>query len=255
MLARSRADRLRSPRLIATVALFVGWLAVYLSTTSPTVNFIDSGELITALYEPGIAHPPGYPLYVLLGYVASHLLPGEVAWRVNAFSAFWGAVAVTVLFLLLLEVAALVRRKATSAHAAPSRASKKQKAAAARSALTGTSGDGPKLSPWPELVLAAAVASLFAASSSFWSRTAQAKMYTLHYFFVVFLLLAALRYRAAYERGDDTGVRRWLLVTTLGAGLSLTNHMMTILLAPGVLVLLIAGSGWRARLNALLRRW
>lgn len=252
MLARFRADRVRSPRLIATIALFLGWLVVYVSTTSPTVNFIDSGELITALYEPGIAHPPGYPLYVLLGYVASHLLPGEVAWRVNAFSAFWGAMAVTVLFLLLLEVAAFIRRSVVPTRTAPARPNKRQKAAAR---LAAPASGEPKASPWPELVLAASAASLFAASSSFWSRTAQAKMYTLHYFFVVFLLLAALQYRAAYERGDAGSAQRWLLATTLGSGLSLTNHMMTILLAPGVLVLLLAGSGWRARLNALLRRW
>jgi hypothetical protein len=255
MLARLRDYPSRSPRLLATVALFLGWLAVYLSTTSPTVNFIDSGELITALYEPGVAHPPGYPLYVLLGYVASHLLPGEIAWRVNAFSAFWGAITVTVLFLLLLEVAALVRRSAAPAPAVSARASKKQKAVAARSAETGLTPGEASAPAWSELLLAASVASLFAASSSFWSRTAQAKMYTLHYFFVVLLLLAALRYRAAYERGDDRSARRWLLVTTLGAGLSLTNHMMTILLAPGVLVLLLAGRDWRTRLQALLRRW
>ncbi|HVF98327.1 MAG TPA: DUF2723 domain-containing protein, partial [Chloroflexia bacterium] len=237
MLARLRADHVRSPRLITTLSLFLGWLAVYLSTTSPTVNFIDSGELITAAYEPGIAHPPGYPLYVLLGYVASHLLPGEVAWRVNAFSAFWGAMAVTVLFLLLLEVSAFVRRSVVPAQTASPRTHKRQKAATARQAGTGPSSAEPKASPWPEMVLAASVASLFAASSSFWSRTAQAKMYTLHYFFVVFLLLAALQYRAAFDRGDGTAARRWLLATTLGAGLSLTNHMMTILLAPGGLVL------------------
>src|SRR5919204_5406314 len=90
---------------IAGALLTLVWLAVYLATVSPTVNFIDSGELITAVHEPGIAHPPGYPLYTLLGYVVSHLLGGEVAWRVNVMSAFWGALAVGCTFFLLLAIA------------------------------------------------------------------------------------------------------------------------------------------------------
>ncbi|HEX8599850.1 MAG TPA: DUF2723 domain-containing protein [Chloroflexia bacterium] len=255
MLARVRAVE-GWPTLLGATTLFLGWLVIYLSTTSPTVNFIDSGELITALYEPGIAHPPGYPLYVLLGYVASHLLPGEVAWRVNAFSAFWGAMAVLVLFLLLLEVAAFAKRSVLArAQEHQGRTSKRQRKEGARAGdATQRATDGTR-SPWPELMLAASVASLFAASSSFWSRTAQAKMYTLHYFFVVFLYLSALKYRAAFERGDSAGTRRWLLVTALAGGLSLTNHLMTILLVPGLLVVLLAGSDWRSRLSALLKNW
>ncbi|HEY0068769.1 MAG TPA: DUF2723 domain-containing protein [Chloroflexia bacterium] len=243
------------PTLIATIALFLGWLVVYLSTTSPTVNFIDSGELITALYEPGIAHPPGYPLYVLLGYVASHLLPGEVAWRVNAFSAFWGAMTVAALFLMLLEVGALVERSVARAHASQARGSKRQRKVASRATVEVQAGASETPFQWPMLMLAGSVASLFGASSSFWSRTAQAKMYTLHYFFVVFLLLTALKYRASYERGDARSARRWLLVTALTAGLSLTNHMMTILLVPGLLIVLLGGTDWRARLKALLGNW
>ncbi|HEX8231315.1 MAG TPA: DUF2723 domain-containing protein [Chloroflexia bacterium] len=255
MLARVRAAEGR-PTVIGATALFLAWLLIYMSTTSPTVNFIDSGELITTLYEPGIAHPPGYPLYVLLGYVASHLLPGEVAWRVNAFSAFWGAMTVMVLFLLLLEVGGHIRRTvAVVAQEHQGRASKRQRKQVGRTEEAARTTEGTVTSPWHELILPGLVASLFGASSSFWSRTAQAKMYTLHYFFVVFLFLSAMRYRAAYERADRNATRRWLLVTAIAGGLSLTNHMMTILLVPGILVVLLAGSDWRLRLKALLSNW
>src|SRR5436190_22943890 len=87
---------------IAGALITIGWLVIYLVTVSPTVNFIDSGELITAVHEPGVVHPPGYPLYTLLGYVVSHLLGGEVAWRVNALSSFFGALAVGAMFFLLV---------------------------------------------------------------------------------------------------------------------------------------------------------
>src|SRR5437588_12667687 len=99
MLARAYSYSLppRTTWIIGAI-LTALWLVIYLITVSPTVNFIDSGELITALHEPGIAHPPGYPLYTLLGYAASHLPIGEVAWRVNLFSAAWGAMAVGAMY-------------------------------------------------------------------------------------------------------------------------------------------------------------
>src|SRR5205814_10264196 len=73
-----------SPRrtiLLAAVLLFVVTLFVYLVTLSPTVNFIDSGEIITVGATAGIAHPPGYPLYTLLIIAASALPFGNEAVR------------------------------------------------------------------------------------------------------------------------------------------------------------------------------
>ena len=66
-------------------------LALYLHSLAPTITMAngagDSGELASTAYTLGIAHPTGYPLYTLLGYVVSNLPVGEVAWRVNALSA------------------------------------------------------------------------------------------------------------------------------------------------------------------------
>ncbi|MEW6679624.1 MAG: DUF2723 domain-containing protein [bacterium] len=52
-----------------------GSFEVYLHTLTPTVEFHDSGELISVAYTLGIAHPPGYPLYTLLGEVFITLIP------------------------------------------------------------------------------------------------------------------------------------------------------------------------------------
>ena len=95
--------------LLAGAALTLFWFIVYLFTVSPTVNFIDSGELITAAYEPGIAHPPGYPLYVLMGYVVTHLLWGEVAWRLNVLSSFWSAMCLGTFYFLVLRAWAYIQ--------------------------------------------------------------------------------------------------------------------------------------------------
>ncbi len=79
-------------------------LATYIVTLSPSVVEGDPGEFQFVPYILGIPHPPGYPLYCLLGWVWSHLLPfGDVAFRMNLFSAIWGAAAVGVLALLGLE--------------------------------------------------------------------------------------------------------------------------------------------------------
>jgi hypothetical protein len=74
-------------------------LAVYVRTLSPTVAGGDSGELIAAAYTLGVPHPPGYPLYTLLGKLFTLLPVGTIAWRVNLLSAVCGAGAATLLFL------------------------------------------------------------------------------------------------------------------------------------------------------------
>ncbi|HEX9990303.1 MAG TPA: DUF2723 domain-containing protein [Chloroflexia bacterium] len=256
MLERLAGGRTRITWL-AGALLFLGWFSVYLSTVSPTVNFIDSGELIAAAYEPGIAHPPGYPLYILLGFVTSHLLWGEIAWRVNVLSAFWGAMAVAAMFFLVMVATTYLewRNRPKSAPIAKRRKPAKSSAPKPPAKVDVEAGDTGSSKTWL-LYLGAALsaASLFAASSTFWSRTAQAKMYTLHYFFVLALLTAAIQYSWAYERGDEPATRRWLLVLSAGLGLSFTNHLMTMLLGPGVLALLVLGGDWVMRFRALLRR-
>jgi hypothetical protein len=47
----------------------------------------------------GIPHNPGYPLYTLLAYLWSHFPVGSFAYRANLMSAFWGALAVALLYL------------------------------------------------------------------------------------------------------------------------------------------------------------
>lgn len=76
---------------------------LYWITLAPTVTSEDSGELITAAYTLGIAHPPGYPLWCILAKVFTLLPVGSVAYRVNLLSACLGALAVGVLALLALR--------------------------------------------------------------------------------------------------------------------------------------------------------
>jgi tetratricopeptide (TPR) repeat protein len=85
--------------ICAGAAAFTAWV-VYVLTLAPSVAGEDAGELITAAWEPGIPHPPGYPLWTLLAHVFTWLPGGTVAWRVNLFSAFAAALCVGVTALL-----------------------------------------------------------------------------------------------------------------------------------------------------------
>ncbi|MCL4354305.1 DUF2723 domain-containing protein [Patescibacteria group bacterium] len=72
---------------ILEIVLFFFLFFLYLSNLSPSVYGGDVGDLITASYVHGVAHPPGYPLFTLLGYLLSHIpLNSTVAYRVGLIS-------------------------------------------------------------------------------------------------------------------------------------------------------------------------
>ena len=99
-LSRSVWAWMAKPRYVFLVPTSLAFV-LYASTVAPTVTSEDSGELITAAYTLGIAHPPGYPLWCILGKLFTLLPVGTVAYRVNLLSAALGAVAVGVLALIV----------------------------------------------------------------------------------------------------------------------------------------------------------
>jgi hypothetical protein len=73
-------------------ALATGFLLVYLRTLCPTTYLGDSGQISTAIVTGGIIHPPGYPLFSLLGRASLLLVPcGEPAFRVGCVVALAAA--------------------------------------------------------------------------------------------------------------------------------------------------------------------
>ncbi len=85
-------------------AVFFGSFAVYLLTLAPEVTFWDCGELSAAAWSLGIPHPPGYPLFCIIGKFFTFLPLGSVVYRLNVMSAFFAAGTVYVLFLTLKRV-------------------------------------------------------------------------------------------------------------------------------------------------------
>ncbi len=77
------------------IVAFVAGLVLYLASMAPGLPpGHDSAELVTAAAVGGIAHPPGYPLYTLLGHFFIGLCGGDPAWAMNLFSVLCGALAV-----------------------------------------------------------------------------------------------------------------------------------------------------------------
>ena len=94
----------RSPLFGAWLVFFVV-LTVYIFTSAPTIGPIDSGELSLVVKTLGIAHPTGYPLFTLLGKIwVTLMFWGDLAFRLNIFSAFTGACAAAFLFLTLSQL-------------------------------------------------------------------------------------------------------------------------------------------------------
>jgi hypothetical protein len=96
-----------------TYSLLLGafLFAIYAATAARTIYAGDSGELVAAVHVLGIPHPPGYPLYVLLGKLFTVLVPlGSIAFRMSLFSAACAAAAGAALYALLCREG--VRRSA-----------------------------------------------------------------------------------------------------------------------------------------------
>jgi hypothetical protein len=83
----------------AAVLLFLLFLALYARTAAPSVLSGDSAEFQMAAPLLGVPHPTTYPLYVLLGKLATLVIPvGDMAWRVTVVSAVCAALAVALFF-------------------------------------------------------------------------------------------------------------------------------------------------------------
>jgi Protein of unknown function (DUF2723) len=67
-----------------------GLFVLYAATSPRTVAFEDDGLFVMSSYFLGIEHPPGYPLFTLIGHLFSRLPFGSVAYRVHLVSALFG---------------------------------------------------------------------------------------------------------------------------------------------------------------------
>jgi transmembrane protein TMEM260 (protein O-mannosyltransferase) len=81
----ARADWIQACSVAAVL------FALYALTSPRSVALEDDGLFVLSSYYLGIEHPPGYPLFTLIGHLFTHLPFGSVAYRVHLASALFGA--------------------------------------------------------------------------------------------------------------------------------------------------------------------
>jgi hypothetical protein len=228
ILTRLEKDGLNGRLAAAALAPLVGavatlWLVI--PTLAPSVLSEaggDTAEFQTVAWVLGTAHPTGYPSYVILGFIATHVLPfGDPAYRMNLLGAFLaaGAIAATIAIVQLLTRMRWI--------------------ALATGLLLLVM---PAFSP-----VAVAFPSGWSLQSSpvFWRLSTYADPHMFHLALValIFLLLLVWERRRADGDPERPGhADRWLVAAAAVYGAALANHSLTLMLAPaiGLFVLAVA---------------
>lgn len=97
-------SNLKYKKTVGGIAVVLMSLILYIKTLAPTVIWGDSAKLATFVYEFELSIRQGHhPLHTVLGVLFSYLPFGDYAYRQNLMSAFFGALAVALVYLILLR--------------------------------------------------------------------------------------------------------------------------------------------------------
>lgn len=91
---------------VGTTGIFILASLLYLTGLCPTISWYDSPEFVAISHALDIGHPAGSPTYTLMTKLATFLPMGSVALRVNAASAFFAALTLTLVFRLIYGLCA-----------------------------------------------------------------------------------------------------------------------------------------------------
>jgi transmembrane protein TMEM260 (protein O-mannosyltransferase) len=222
--------------LLCAGAVFVIALLLFSWTLAPTVTLTDSGELIMAAQGLGVAHPPGFPFWVILAHLASLVPLGNVAVRINFSSALFAALACAVLTLVVAEL------MITAAYLPARKRGAQPRKKAADSGIDRL------------LVFAPAIGAglLMVFSRTLWSYATIAEVYTLNalLILIVFFLMLRWRRRIMADRSDKgeaiTVHDIWLYAAAAVFGLALGVHHVTVgLTLPALAVIVYRTEGFR----------
>ncbi|HWO57573.1 MAG TPA: DUF2723 domain-containing protein [bacterium] len=209
--------------LFGVITLFT--LIVYSMTVAPTLSYWDCGEFIACSYILGVPHPPGTPLFVVLGRVFS-LLPisSDIAVRVNYMSVITEAFAAAFAFLIIVR---MIRQ---GLGALPGMVMEKWQAVVALGC--GVSG-----------------ALFMAFSTTHWNNAVEAEVYGASMLLIMILVWLAMVW--ADRRGEPHD-DRFLVAISYFALLSLGIHMTTYLAMPVIFLFIVFVDG---RLRRDWRFW
>jgi tetratricopeptide (TPR) repeat protein len=254
MISRKQIRPVRA-ELFCACAVFVTTLFLYSWTLAPTVTLIDSGELIVVAHGLGVAHPPGFPLWIILAHLASLVPLGNVAVRINFASALFAAFACAMLTLVVAELMIAV-----SYLTAPKRKGKNVQRSRKTARPAGREGaddsDASEL-----LVFAPAIGAglLMGFSRTLWSYATIAEVYTLNTLLIFAVFFLMFRWRrgiitdrmridtsaeARHGTAANTAHDGLLYAAALAFGLGLgVHHVSVALILPALAVIVFRTEG------------
>ena len=193
----------------------LGWLCftvaflVYYLTIEPTVSFWDCGEYISTAYKLEVGHPPGAPLFQLIGRFFSLFASDvtNVAFMINLMSAVCSAFTILFLFWTITAFA----QKITVSSDEKNELSLAQK--------IGVFGSG----------FIGALAYTF--SDSFWFSATEGEVYSMSSTFTAITFWAILKWE---RESDDRFAARWIILIAYLIGLSIGVHLLNLLAIPAL---------------------
>ena len=98
-------------RIIGTFVFLLSAIILFL-TVQPSVSFWDPGEISAASYSLMVPHPPGGPLWLIIGRFFSMLPFAEnIGFRINAVSVLSGSISILMLYLISIKLIETYRGK------------------------------------------------------------------------------------------------------------------------------------------------
>ena len=199
----------------------LGWLVflmastVYLMTIESTASLWDCGEYITAAYKLEVGHPPGAPLFMVLGRLFSFFAaPESVAVWINALSAISSSLTILFMFwslTLLIKKIILSQQKELTC--------------------------GNQIA----IFTSAAIGSLaYTFSDSFWFSAVEGEVYAMASLFTAVIFWAILKWDeemgllSSGDLSDDYRPNRWILLIFFMLGLAIGVHLLGILVVPAI---------------------
>ena len=194
---------------ITAVGVLLITLVVYLKTVAPTVSFWDCGEFIACAYTLGVPHPPGTPLYILIGRLFTLLpLSEDPAFPMNLISVLTSAIAILFIYLTTVKFIALGDEEA-----------------------------GDRDDDWsyhlPRVAGGATAALMLAFSDTFWFNSVEAEVYG---FSVMLMSMSVWLGLVWMERASGRGSIGILPFIAYLMGLAGGLHLLCLLTVPTLLV-------------------
>ena len=199
----------KKTNLILAWISFAIALTVYLLTLEPTVSLWDCGEFIASSYKLQVGHPPGAPLYMIIGRVFSLFTSdtSKVAMMINAVSAFASAFTILFLFWTISHLLKKILIKAGNK--------------ASRSDMIVVLGGS----------FVGAMAYTF--SDTFWFSAVEGEVYATSSLFTAVVFWAILKWENV---ADEPGANRWLILIAYLIGLSIGVHLLNLLAIPAIVL-------------------